>query len=354
MVTTKFPFPNAIFLYSLLAIASSLILTPFSIYLAWKFHLIDRPSKLAHKIHKNPTPLAGGTALMLSLVILYFLLGLWSDHFAAVLIFAATIIYLFGLVDDFHGLSALPKLTGQILASGVLILSNASVHFIESISLPYLPAVVVTWLDVGLTLFWLIGVTNAMNMIDSMDGIAIGISGIAFLFFILITSLSGQIHLTEISILLLGITVGIYFFNVTPARLFLGDSGSQTFGFLIAAIAMEYAPVGLSPISSWFVPILLVGMPIFDTSLVVFSRMRRGIPVYKANLDHTYHRLVALGLDGRRAVLTIHLAAILLSLIAFVTFYLSPLLANIVFAGLLVLGVIMIFYLDRHWTTELM
>lgn len=314
--------------------------------------MIDNPRKFAHKVHSFPTPLAGGTSLILCLIFLFLLLGLWHDEFTRALVLAAGIVYIFGLVDDIRGLSALPKLTGQILASAVLILSNASVHFIESISLPFLPAIVVTWLDVGLTLFWLIGVTNAMNMIDSMDGIAVGISGIVFLFFVLVTSLSGQMYLTEISIILLGITVGIYFFNVTPARLFLGDSGSQAFGFLIAAIAMEYAPVGLSPISSWFVPILLVGMPIFDTSLVVFSRMRRGIPIYKANLDHTYHRLVKLGLDGRRAVLTIHLTAILLSLIAFVTFYLPPLVANIIFGVILLGGGIAIYYLDRQWSVR--
>jgi UDP-GlcNAc:undecaprenyl-phosphate/decaprenyl-phosphate GlcNAc-1-phosphate transferase len=206
----------------------------------------------------------------------------------------------------------------------------------------------VAWFDTALTLFWLIGVTNAMNMIDSMDGIAIGISGIAFVFFVLVTSLSGQVYLTEISIVLLGITAGIYFYNVTPARLFLGDSGSQTFGFIVAAIAMEYAPVGLSPISSWFVPILLVGMPIFDTSLVVYSRMRRGLPIYQANLDHTYHRLVNLGFDGRRAVLTIHMIAILLSLVAFATFYLSPVIANMIFGMVILAGIVLIAFFDYH------
>jgi UDP-GlcNAc:undecaprenyl-phosphate/decaprenyl-phosphate GlcNAc-1-phosphate transferase len=351
-MTTDFPFPSNIFLYSLLAIACSLMLTPFSINLARRFGLIDSPKKFAHKIHSIPTPLAGGTVLILSLVLIYSLLGLWNDKFSLALILATAIIYLFGLWDDLRGLSAIPKLTGQIFASFVLIVSNVSVHFVESLSLPFLSPVVVTWLDIALTLFWLIGVTNAMNMIDSMDGIAVGVSGIAFLFFVLATSLSGQVHLAEISIILLGITVGIYFYNVTPARLFLGDSGSQTFGFLIAAIAMEYAPVGLSPISSWFVPILLVGMPIFDTTLVVYSRFRKGLPVYKANLDHTYHRLVRLGLDERRAVLTIHLAAMLLSLFAFVTFYLPPVVANIIFGMLLVLGVVIIMYFDRLWSVQ--
>jgi UDP-GlcNAc:undecaprenyl-phosphate GlcNAc-1-phosphate transferase len=347
-VTTEFSFPSNIFLYSLISLVCSLILTPFSIYLAQQFDLIDKPGKFAHKIHSTPTPLAGGTALILCLVLLFLLFGLWNDKFTRALILATAIVYLFGLVDDVRGLSAMPKLTGQILASGVLIFSNASVHFIASMSLPFLLPATAAWLDIALTLFWLIGVTNAMNMIDSMDGIAVGLSGIAFLFFVLVTSLSGQVNLTEISIILLGITVGIYFYNVTPARLFLGDSGSQTYGFLIAAIAMEYAPIGLSPISSWFVPILLVGLPIFDTSLVVYSRIRRGLPIYKANLDHTYHRLITSGFDERRAVLTIHMCAILLSLVAFITFYLPPAVANIIFGIILVVGVGMIFFLDFY------
>jgi UDP-GlcNAc:undecaprenyl-phosphate GlcNAc-1-phosphate transferase len=350
-VTTEFPFPSSIFLYSLVSVVCSLILTPFSISLARQYGLIDKPGKFPHKVHVAPTPLAGGTALILCLVILFLLLGLWADRFTQALLLASGIIYFFGLLDDARGLSALPKLTGQILASTVLIVAGISVHFVESLALPFLPPAIVILFDIMLTLFWLVGVTNAMNMIDSMDGIAVGVSGIAFLFFVLVSSLSGQENLTNISVVLLGITVGIYFYNVTPARLFLGDSGSQTLGFLIAAIAMEYAPVGLSPVSSWFVPILLVAMPIFDTSLVVYSRLRRGIPVYKANLDHTYHRLIEAGLDERRAVLMIHLTAIVLSLVAFVTFYLPPLVANIIFGLILVGGVLTILYLDRHWRT---
>lgn len=351
-MTTEFPFPSNIFLYSLLAVACSLVLTPFSIYLARRSGLIDKPGMFPHKIHAIPTPLAGGTALILSLASLFLLLNLWTNHFIRALFIASCIIYFFGLLDDLRGLSAIPKLTGQVLASIVLIASKISVQFVESLQLPFLSPAIVIALDIALTLFWLVGVTNALNMIDSMDGIAVGVSGIAFLFFVLVSSLSGQVYLTEISIVLLGITAGIYFYNVTPARLFLGDSGSQTFGFLIAAIAMEYAPVGFSPISSWFVPILLVGMPIFDTSLVVYSRFRQGLPVYKANLDHTYHRLVAAGLGERRAVLAIHLAALLLSLVAFVTFYLSPVIANVVFGVLLGIGGAAIVYLDRRWGAQ--
>ena len=344
----QFRFPEYSFLYGFFAIAFSLAVIPITIYIARKFGLLDVPGKFAHKVHDKPVPLAGGTALIVSLLFLSFLLGLWKEEFIRVLLFATSIIYLFGLLDDARGLSANFKLTGQLIASLFLVYSGVSVHFVSSIQIPFLSAQIVVLLDIALTLFWLIGVTNAMNMIDSMDGIAVGVSGIAFLFFILVTSLSGQVNLTEISIILLGVTVGIYFYNVTPARLFLGDSGSQTFGFLVAAIALEYAPIGLSPISSWFIPILLVGMPIFDTTLVVYSRLRQNLPVYKANLDHTYHRLVAVGFDERRAVLAIHMAAILLSLLAFVTFYLPPVIANLIFGMIIVIGGITIVFLDSY------
>lgn len=348
----QFRFPEYSFFHGLLAIVWSLAIVPLFIGITQKSGLLDIPGKFTHKVHNKPVPLAGGTALMFTLVPLCFFLGIWKYEFIKTLLIAVVFIYLFGLLDDIYGLSAIFKLTGQITVCLYLVFSGEYVHLVSSIQVPFLSDQVSTGFDIGITLFWLIGVTNAMNMIDSKDGIATGLSGIAFLFLVLVTSLSGQVDLTEISIVLLGITIGIYFYNVTPAHLFLGDSGSQTLGFLVAMIAMEYAPIGLSPISSWFVPILLVGMPIFDTSLVVYSRLRQGQPIHKANLDHTYHRLVAFGLDDRRAVLTIHLTAILLSLVAFVTFYLPPTVANIIFGVILVVGMVIVIYSDRHWRVQ--
>jgi len=346
-MAVQFSFPEYLFLYAFLAIVCSVIIVPIAIRFSLFVGLIDVPGKFSHKVHTNPTPMAGGTVIFLSVAILYFALGLWEDDFLRALITAAGVVYLFGLWDDIRGLSAFPKLVGQILAGVLLITSDVSIHFVESIQIPSLSREMTSWIDTGLTLFWLIGVTNAMNMIDSMDGLAVGLSGVTFLFFIPVALLSGQTNLAVVSVILLGISVGLYFFNITPAKLFLGDSGAQTLGFLIAAIAMAYAPVGLSPISSWFVPILLVSLPIFDTTMVVYSRLRHHAPIYKANLDHTYHRLVEHGLDGRRAVLAIHMTAAILDLVAFITFFLSPLVANVVFGAIIILGVAAVFVLER-------
>lgn len=340
-------FPQHFFLYTLLAIVVSLLLSPLSIYLAKRFGLVDIPGKSAHKMHDRPTPLAGGTAIFLSLILLITLFGLWKDAFVRILFFSSGVIYLFGLWDDARGLSAFPKLVGQTLAGLLLIASGVSVHFIESLQLSFLSPILTAILDIGFTLFWLIGITNAMNLIDSMDGLAAGISGIAFLFFLPVTLASGQVHLTIISVILLGICIGLYFYNITPARLFLGDSGAQALGFIVASIAMAYAPVGLPPVTSWFIPILLLFIPIFDTTLVTISRLRRKKPIYKANRDHIYHRLVTLGMSPLRAVMAVHLAAILIDCLAFVALSLSPLGANLIFGAVLMVAIVAIVRLEK-------
>ncbi len=351
MVTLRFP--QQFFLYALLALLFSLALSPVIAALARRVGLIDVPGRAPHKQHQEPTPLAGGTVLMLGVIVLSSVFGLWREAPVRSIVFSSILIYLFGLLDDARGLSAFPKLFGQLVAGLWLISSGFSVHFIESIAGSVLSKPVTAWLDLGLTLFWLVGVTNAMNMIDSMDGLAAGLSAITFLFLLPVTLASNQVALTALSVILLGICIGLYYNNVTPARLFLGDSGAQTLGFLAASIAMVYAPSGLHPAVSWFVPILLVAIPIFDTTLVTVSRLRRGAPIYRAGRDHLYHRLVQFGMSPGRAVITIHVVAILVDCLAFVALILSPLAANLVFVGVLAIGGIALIGLERAFRLEL-
>ncbi len=347
-MSVAFSLPENIFVFGLASILVTLLVSPGAIWLVRQWGLIDHPGSSEHKQHANPTPLAGGTALVISLMVLTGLLGLWRLAHVPVIMAAALVVYLFGLWDDARGLKALPKLVGQVLASVLLLYADVSVQFMEAIRLPFLSFEVARWMDYGITLFWLVGVTNAMNMIDSMDGLAIGLSGIAFLFFVPVTLASGQAYLAEFSVVMLGVCAGLYYFNITPARMFLGDSGAQTLGFIVAGMAMIYTPSGLAQASSWFVPILLAALPIFDTTLVVYSRLRRRQPFYRAHLDHIYHRLVALGLDSRRAVLTVHLASLMISLLAFIALLSPPLLANLIF-GLVVLGgAILIMWFEHH------
>jgi UDP-GlcNAc:undecaprenyl-phosphate GlcNAc-1-phosphate transferase len=327
-------------------VGAAVIFGPLAIWIARRTGLLDIPGAAPHKKHARPTPLAGGIVLVLSVLAVVTIFRLWQKPFTPLL--AATMIVLvFGLWDDARGLSAPIKLVGQVLASILLIASGISVKFLSGLSIPFINPNLLTALNWVVTIIWLVGITNAINMVDSMDGLAVGISGIAFAFFMGMTLVSRQSSLAWFSGIFLGICIGLYIYNITPARLFLGDSGAQTLGFVLAAVAMIYSPDNLPQASSWFVPIMVLGIPIFDTTLVVVSRLHHHQPIYLADRAHTYHRLVALGLDPGRAVLAIHIASLTLNFLAFVALSLVPLQANLLFALVVAAGIISIILLER-------
>jgi UDP-GlcNAc:undecaprenyl-phosphate/decaprenyl-phosphate GlcNAc-1-phosphate transferase len=314
----------------------SLVLGPLCYWLSCRLHLLDVPGSKPHKLHHTAVPIAGGIVIF-STVILAGVIGevLHLPDVWAILLPAA-IIFAFGLLDDAKGLSVFWKLTGQFLATILLIQLGTQVLLFHN-----------SWLNIGLTFLWIVGITNAYNFVDSMDGLATGLAGLAAAFFMLVTFDSGQIELSLFSAVILGACVGSYFYNSMPARFFLGDSGSQFLGFGLASLAIAYTPDGFLRSQSWFIPILLVGVPLFDTALVVISRLRRKKPVYLGNLDHTYHRLVALGFASSRAIVAMHMAALLLGFLAFIALTLPPLQGNLIFFFCLLAGIGLIIYLDR-------
>lgn len=318
-------------------------------YLATRINLIDIPGSAPHKQHRRPTPLAGGIlviAVFLMLAIIYrqFL----NREILAVLI-GMLVVFLFGLWDDLKGLSAGPKLIGQLIASIILISLGVQVRFMTILfSADFISPILGQLLNILLTLFWLIGITNALNMIDSMDGIVAGLGMIASAFFMWAASQSGQPVLSFWAACLLGISGGLYFWNALVVRFFLGDSGAQTLGFLLASFGILYNPLNQNPESSWIVPILLLGVPIFDTTLVVFSRLKKNQPIGSGRRDHTYHRFIRLGLSPRFAVLSVHVLALIISSLAFITFYLRPLIALIFFLGAILGGLAFLFWLEHQ------
>lgn len=340
-------YPTFAFVNILAGILLSLIMGWVAIRAARRIRLMDVPGTLPHKTHSAAMPYAGGLTLLLTLflgAVLFntgMLRDLWNVFLPALLVFAI------GLWDDFKRLPAWIKLIGQLMAAVLLIAFGTSVSIIPAqfIGLPGQTNVYANWL---ITMFWVVGITNAFNFIDSMDGLAVGVSGIAIAFLILVTLGSTQTSLLRLMTLMIGTCVGLFFYNMTPARLFLGDSGAQTLGFLLAAIGILFTPVHFPQASSWFLPILILGVAIFDTCLVVFSRLRRGLPIYQAGHDHTYHRLVALGLDSTRAVAVMHMVAIALGCIAFIALNLQPVYANVLFVLVFVAGLIAFFYLDSR------
>jgi UDP-GlcNAc:undecaprenyl-phosphate GlcNAc-1-phosphate transferase len=204
-----------------------------------------------------------------------------------------------------------------------------------------------------LTVIWVVSITNAYNFVDSMDGLATGLAGLAAGFFMLVTYDSNQVLLSSFSACLLGICAGIFYYTSIPARYFLGDSGAQFLGFMLGGLAIAYNPFGFLPSQSWFIPFLLAGVPLFDGVLVIVSRLRRGKPIYRSGLDHTYHRLKAMGMHPNRAVVTMHFTAILLGCVAFIALSLPPVFANIVFLACVLAGLICLFYFEKGFSENI-
>ncbi len=336
----------------LIGLICALLMGWVGIKIANRMGLIDIPGRAPHKTHARPTPIAGGIALFLAAIPFVILFGLQTTRETLAIVLPALILFVFGLWDDFRQVIPRVKFSGQILAAIVLIWLGVSVQIFQPSGILLGKGYLCHILNWGLTIFWVVGITNAVNFVDSMDGLALGLAGIAFAFFMLVSLDAGQMQLSRISALLFGICVGLYLYNSPPARFFLGDSGAEVLGFLLAVVAILYTPRGLAQISSWYVPILLLGVPIFDTCLVVFSRLRRRKHVYQSALDHTYHRLIAFGLDKNHSVLTMQIASLTLSCLAFICLSLPALLGNIVFGIILFVGLIVFFLLDRksRWT----
>ena len=324
----------------LLACVGALGVSPLAARAAARLGLIDLPGSAPHKTHPAATPLVGGPVLAIAVAVAYLVVRPPVDRQIVGILIAGLLILVWGLVDDRFRVPPLAKLAGQVLAAVVLIGYGVEVRITR------IPGV-----DLGLTLLWVVGMINAFNFVDSMDGLALGLASVATGFFMLVTVDAAQPTLAALSAAILGAAIGLFFFNASPARLFLGDSGAQLLGFALAAIGLAYVPAGagLPQGVSWFVPILVLGVPIFDSTLVVVSRLRRGRPLYRAQRDHTYHRLVQLGVHPSRSVLAMHVAAVLLGLLAFVALDLTVLQANLLFGTSLVFGVVGILLLERSF-----
>ena len=326
----------------------ALMITPVSIWIAKKAKILDYPGKTSHTIHKTVIPRAGGIALVITMAILIPFIRFDDAPQIITIFIAAVVIFAFGIWDDRFGMNAQLKLFGQVCAVTVLVINGIRVQFFENPQFFItLNPTLALWIDIGITYFWIIAITNAFNLIDSMDGLALGLAMINTGFFIFSAITANQPTLLFLSAALFGVNLGIFYFNRSPAKTFLGDSGAQTLGFLLSAIAIIYTPRAESQSSTWFIPIIVFGVPIFDTTLVSISRTLRGMPVYMANLDHTYHRLIGLGWNKSQTVNVIHFAAVLCGLLAALCVNIQPLGANILFGTWLILFISLIIFLEK-------
>jgi UDP-GlcNAc:undecaprenyl-phosphate GlcNAc-1-phosphate transferase len=279
--------------------------TPMVRRLALRLGVVDQPS--ARKIHVNPVPLLGGVAIYVAFIaaLLIFRSRFRLNELAGIIVGASLMSFL-GVWDDRRGLSPLLKLGGQFLAASILILTGVKVG-----TFPYEP------LNVAITLLWVVAITNSFNLLDNMDGLSGGIGAVASIFFLLLAMMNGQWLVGALSAALLGACLGFLRYNFNPASIFMGDAGALFLGFMLAAVGIKLRfPDGLE-IVTWMVPVLILGLPLFDTTLVILSRLRRGLnPLTTPGKDHVSHRLVAMGYTRREAVLICYLICAALGVLA--------------------------------------
>jgi UDP-GlcNAc:undecaprenyl-phosphate/decaprenyl-phosphate GlcNAc-1-phosphate transferase len=300
----------------LLSFLAALIISCLSVPLlkkiAFRYSILDRPVQ-SHKTHVEPIPYLGGLAIVLPIVLLT-ILGpivvpinqeIWTR--AILIIIPSLILSLVGLVDDMYNVSALPRFIIQssvaIVISLLLIESNYSVSIATNDYLNFL-----------LSVLWIVGITNAMNFIDNLDGGAAGITLISSFTIFLLAVHGNQQLIAAFTLTISGASLGFLYWNRNPASIYLGDSGALFIGLLLSVLLLQFEPIANSFVSSVAIPILVLAIPIIDTAVVVISRLLRGVSIFQGGRDHLSHRLIASGRSRKEA------AVILWSLSGFFSF----------------------------------
>ncbi|HCW9244259.1 TPA: undecaprenyl/decaprenyl-phosphate alpha-N-acetylglucosaminyl 1-phosphate transferase, partial [Staphylococcus aureus] len=276
----------------------SLTITPIVIAISKRLNLVDKPN--FRKVHTKPISVMGGTVILFS-----FLIGIWIGHPIETeikpLIIGAIIMYVLGLVDDIYDLKPYIKLAGQIAAALVVAFYGVTIDFI---SLPMGTTIHFGFLSIPITVIWIVAITNAINLIDGLDGLASGVSAIGLITIGFIAILQANIFITMICCVLLGSLIGFLFYNFHPAKIFLGDSGALMIGFIIGFLSL----LGFKNITiiALFFPIVILAVPFIDTLFAMIRRVKKGQHIMQADKSHLHHKLLALGYTHRQTVLLIY------------------------------------------------
>ena len=309
---------------ALLALAAALVaggLAPIMRRMGFAVGAVDRPGH--RKVHATAVSRLGGVAVwgaVVWIVTLAASLGvLDGSTFADVsvtwppLALGAALLALTGVADDVRGLGPWTKLGAQLAAAALVVSAGCVIR--EATNPITGSSVALGWLAVPVTIVWVIGITNALNLIDGLDGLAAGVGLIVSATLCVISLSVGRVDVALLSGVLAGALVGFLYFNFNPATIFLGDSGSLFLGYALAVLSLESAHKGATAVLV-LAPLLALGVPIMDTCLTVVRRLLVSASIMEADRDHIHHRLIALGLSHRRAVLVLYAACLLLNVAA--------------------------------------
>jgi UDP-GlcNAc:undecaprenyl-phosphate GlcNAc-1-phosphate transferase len=311
--------------------ALSLVFTPLVLRFATARGVLDLPG--GHKGHNDPVPYLGGLAIVAAFAITVAIAALLRPPVAGrgelfTVLGLAALLAVVGLLDDLRGLTPAARLVVEVGAGFVLWAVGAGVELAG-------PGVT----DAALTILWVVGITNAFNLLDNMDGLSSGVAAIAAGWFFVIASQNGQFLVAALAVGLAGCALGFLRHNFHPARIYMGDAGALFLGFMLAYLGMKLRFDGPTN-TTFLVPILVLGVPIFDTSLVTLSRLHHGVSPFVGGRDHTSHRIVRLGLPVPAAVALIYTVGVCLGMVALVVSRIDRSSAYILAAAVAILAVL--------------
>jgi UDP-GlcNAc:undecaprenyl-phosphate/decaprenyl-phosphate GlcNAc-1-phosphate transferase len=290
----------------------TLLLTPQARRLAHALGAVDVPDN-HRRVHETPTPRMGGIAIYVAFLLTLLcvpLLGSGVSHsfsedlrWYGAIVAPATLIFWLGVYDDLRGANAWLKVAVQILAAAMLHVFGFD---ITSVSLPFGNSwEIPLWLSFPLTALWIVGITNAFNLIDGIDGLAAGASAFALLSVLFFSLTTGKEAVTLTSAILIGTVIGFLYFNFYPASIFLGDSGSLFLGFMVAALSLVGAQKGTTAIAI-AIPLVSFGLPVLDVGIAIARRFLRGVPLLQSDRGHIHHRLLDHGLSQRQTAILLY------------------------------------------------
>lgn len=285
-------------------------LTPAVKKLAIKVGAVDRPN--ARKVHTRIIPRLGGLAIFAGFIVsVLFCMPLTSELFG--LLAGCTAIVALGIWDDICNIPAKVKLAGQIIAAAIPVAFGIRIEWLTN---PFGTLIVLPdWIAVPVTIFWIIGFTNTVNLIDGLDGLAAGVSVIASIAMFFIAVTMNQYLPAMIIVAMAGASLGFLQYNFNPAKIFMGDTGSMLLGYTMAVVAV-LGLVKTAATVALVVPVIALGLPILDTLFAIVRRKMSGVPVFQPDKGHLHHRLLALGMTQKQAVLIMYLITMILGLVA--------------------------------------
>ncbi len=282
-----------------IALAVAYFATPRVKDFAIKVGALDAPDD--RKVHTKPIPRMGGLAIYAAFV-LAVLASMYVSREVMGLLVGGTVILIVGIIDDLKPLPARVKLLGQIIAAVVLVMFDIKIEWLTN---PFGEMIYVEYLAIPLTILWVVGLTNTVNLIDGLDGLAAGVSTIASVTILLVALQQNFWTVAVLTAALAGSALGFLQHNFNPAKIFMGDTGSMFLGYMLAAISI-LGTVKSAATIALIVPIVALGLPILDTAFAIIRRYMSGRPIFKPDKGHLHHRLLEMGLTQKQAVLLMY------------------------------------------------